>query len=190
MITLVICNCQSDFIAGTMCKKSTKSILPVIKTFIKENKNNIDKIIFTIDWHPYNHCSFKKNGGNLPIHCVQDTPGACIEPKLLKYIQSLNINYDVDRLGIYEDLEEHGAFKDILSTNDILGKRYYFDNILVNPDSDIVLCGINENDSIREIINNLKIKSIYPKILVSGITSLENEEKLYKFIKEKGIEKI
>jgi len=35
------------------------------------------KIIYaTQDWHPANHCSFKRNGGPYPTHCVKDTKGA------------------------------------------------------------------------------------------------------------------
>jgi nicotinamidase/pyrazinamidase len=33
-------------------------------------------IFVTRDWHPADHCSFKRGGGPWPPHCVQDTPGA------------------------------------------------------------------------------------------------------------------
>lgn len=191
MITLVICNVQSDFIAGTMYKKSAKEILPEIKNFIKEHKSEIDQIVFTIDWHPYNHCSFKKNGGEWPVHCVQDTPGACIEPKLLKYIQSLNIPYQVDRLGVYEEFEEYGAFSEIESIQDATGSRYYFDStIQVNADTDFVICGLTGDYSIKETIRNMKLARIDVKVFLPGIASIDNGEKLAKFIKENGIEKI
>ena len=34
------------------------------------------------DWHPANHCSFKRSGGPWPDHCVQNTPGADFHPGL------------------------------------------------------------------------------------------------------------
>ena len=191
MITLIICNCQSDFIAGTMCKKSTKNILPEIRNYIKEHKSEINQIIFTIDWHPYNHCSFKKDGGEWPTHCVQDTPGACIEPKLLKYIQSLNIPYQVDRLGVFEEVEEYGAFSDIELVQDATGSRYYFDStIRVDADVDFVICGLTGDYSIKETISNMTKARIYPKVLFSGVASMDNGEKLLKYMKEFGIEKV
>lgn len=191
MITLFICNCQSDFIAGTMCKKSTKDILPAIKNYIKEHKNEIDQIIFTVDWHPYNHCSFKKNGGMWPVHCVQFTPGACIEPKLLKYVQSLNIKYQVDTLGIYEEIEEYGAFNDMEHIQDALGNRIYFDNyIQVDGNTEFVVCGLTGDYSIKETLKNMKEHRIEPKVLIDGTASIDNGEKLLKYIKENGIEKI
>ena len=82
MITLIIVDCQNDFITGTMSVKGAKNAVEEIKKFIKNHSKEIEKIIFTVDWHPHNHMSFKKNGGQWPSHCVQYTPGACIEPKL------------------------------------------------------------------------------------------------------------
>ena len=92
MITLIIVDCQNDFITGTMAVKGAKESVEEIKKFVKNHRKEIEKIIFTVDWHPHNHMSFKKNGGLWPAHCVQYTPGACIEPKLLKFIQSQNID--------------------------------------------------------------------------------------------------
>jgi nicotinamidase/pyrazinamidase len=190
MITLVIVDCQSDFIAGTMSKKNTKNILPEIKNFIKEHQKDIDQIIFTVDWHPYNHCSFKKNGGLWPQHCVQDTPGACIEPKLLKYVQSTGIKYSVDRKGVYEEVEEYGAFSEIDVVQDSLGDRYYFDNLIrVDANTEIVICGVTGDYSIKETLKNLKENRIEPKVFMDGLASMDNGEKLNKFIKEWGIEK-
>ena len=191
MITLIICKCQSDFIAGTMYKKSTKNILPKIKDYIKEHKKEISQVIFTVDWHPYNHCSFKRNGGTLPQHCIQDTPGACIEPKLLKYVQSLNIPYQVDRLSAFEELEEDGAFNEIELIQDAVGSRYYFDSIIeANADDNFVICGLNGDCDIINTIKNMLNAQIEPSILIQGIASTDNGETLAKFIKEFGINKI
>ena len=103
MITLIIVHAQNDFITGTMCVKHAKSVIEEIKKFIKNHQKEIDKIIFVVDWHPYNHSSFKKYGGEYQYHCIQYTPGACIEPKLLKYVHSLDINYEVSRIGEIEE---------------------------------------------------------------------------------------
>jgi len=39
-------------------------------------------VIATRDWHPPNHCSFRKQGGPWPVHCVRGTPGAAFHPAL------------------------------------------------------------------------------------------------------------
>ena len=66
MITLIIVDCQNDFITGTMTVKGAKNSVEEIKKFIKNHRKEISKIIFTVDWHPYNHSSFKKYGGQWP----------------------------------------------------------------------------------------------------------------------------
>jgi nicotinamidase-related amidase len=40
-------------------------------------------IIFTRDWHPPNHSSFKSQGGPWPPHCIQNTEGAKFHPSLI-----------------------------------------------------------------------------------------------------------
>jgi nicotinamidase/pyrazinamidase len=55
----------------------------------------------TRDWHPRNHKSFKPHGGPWPIHCVQDTLGAGLSPKLnTQYIDAIvSTGVEPDRDG-------------------------------------------------------------------------------------------
>ena len=185
MITLIIVDCQNDFITGTvMLNKGARNVLEEIKKFVKSHKNEIEKIIFTIEWHPYNHTSFKRYGGTYPNHCVQFTPGACIEPKLLKFIQSMDINYEVSTRGEIEEVDQLGAFDSIEYVQDCLGDRYYFDSIVVaNANTEFVVCGVS-NGVVPTIKNMLK-EEIIPKIFVGGIISNNNSVsdiiKEYKF---------
>ena len=189
MITLIIVDCQNDFISGTMSVKNAKLALECIKEFIKSNIKEIDKIIFTVDWHPYNHCSFKKYGGEYPSHCVQYTPGACIEPKLLKLVQSLELNYQVCPKGELEEVEQQGAFYEIEFCQDALGSRYYLNSIaVVDAESTFIVCGIAGDCCVKETISNLLDNKIVPKILLKGIVSTDNGNKLNKFIKENNLE--
>lgn len=191
MITLIIVDCQNDFITGTMSVKGARNTVDEIKKFIKKHREKIDKIIFTVDWHPYNHCSFKRNGGQWPQHCIQYTPGACIEPKLLKYVQSFNINYDICQKGQDKDFEEYGAFRDIDLERDEFGIRYYFDSeVVVNADSDFVVCGIAGDYCVKETIKNLMAENITPKVFCPGIVSIDGGKTFSEFVKENNLEKI
>jgi nicotinamidase/pyrazinamidase len=191
MITLIIVDCQNDFITGTMSVKSAKNSVEEIKKFIKNHKNEIEKIIFTIDWHPYNHCSFKRNGGQWPQHCVQYTPGACIEPKLLKYVQSMSIDYEVSQKGTIEEIEQYGAFSEIEYVSDELGERYYFDSIVtVNSNTDFVVCGIAGDYCVKETIQNMLNEEIVPKVFCPGIASIDGGKIFSEFVKENKLEKI
>ena len=191
MITLIIVDCQNDFITGTMSVKGARTSIEEIKKFIKNHCKEIDKIIFTIDWHPYNHMSFKRYGGQYPSHCVQYTPGACIEPKLLKYVQSFGIDYEVSQKGAVEEVEQYGAFDEIEFVTDELGQRYYFDSLVTaDANTDFVVCGIAGDYCVKSTIENLIKGDIVPKVFCPGIVSIDGGKIFSDFIKENKLEKI
>lgn len=190
MITLIIVDCQNDFITGSLSVKGAKEIVNNIKEFISDNKEDIEKIIFTVDWHPYNHSSFKKFGGKWPSHCVQFTPGACIEPKLLKLVHSLEIPHEFSLKGTIEEVEQYGAFSEIeLVKDSLFGDRYYFDSIVsANSDSDFIICGIAGDYCVKSTIENLLEEQIIPKVFLNGIASIDEGKIINSFIKDKGLE--
>ena len=187
MITLIIVDCQNDFITGTMSVKGARNAVDEIKKFIKKHREEIEKIVFTVDWHPYNHCSFKKYGGEWVNHCIQYTPGACIEPKLLKYVQSLEIDYEVSQKGVIEEVDELGAFSDIQYKSDYFGERYYLDIIEVNANSDFIICGVA--NSVSTTITNMLKENMSPKVFMPGIISNDGCKSFSEFVKINKLEK-
>ena len=191
MITLIIVDCQNDFITGTMSVKGAKNVLPKIKEYIKKHSKEIDKIIFTLDWHPYNHCSFKRFGGQYPSHCVKHTPGACIEPKLLKYVQNLGIDFEFSLKGEVEEVEQCGAFAEIEFVQDNFGERYYFDSVVTaNADTDFVICGIAGDGCVKDTIQNMLNEDLTPKVFCPGIASNDGGKIFSNFVKENKLEKV
>ena len=187
MITLIIVDCQNDFITGTMATKNARNSVNEIKKFIKNHVKEIEKILFIIDWHPYNHSSFKKYGGEHPSHCVQYTPGACIEPKLLKLIQSYNMIYEIDKVGEFEEVYDIGPFDEIEFVQDSLGGIYYFDSIVsASADTEFIICGAY--DDLAYAVNNMLDENIVPKIFCQGVFSPSNN--INTFIKEYKLEKV
>ena len=190
MITLIIVNCQNDFITGTVLVRGARTIVDEIKKFIKSRKDEIEKIVFALNWHPYNHSSFKKYGGQLPHHCIQYTPGACIEPKLLKFVQSLEINYDVSLIGELEEADQDGAFEDIEYVADNFGERYYLNIVEVNANSDFVICGIAGDIHVKATIQSLIDNGITPKVFCQGIVSTDGGKIINEFINENKLENV
>ena len=187
MITLVIVDCQNDFITGTMSVKGAKNTVEEIKKFIKKHKEEIEKIIFTLDWHPYNHSSFKKYGGMWPSHCVQHTPGACIEPKLLKLVQSLEMDFEFSLRGEIEEIEQLGAFSEIEYVQDCLGSRYYFDSIVTaDANTNFIICGIC--NAVSSTISNMLKEDIVPTVFMPGI--IPNNTAFNEFVELNKLEKI
>jgi nicotinamidase/pyrazinamidase len=76
---LIIVDVQNDFCpGGTLPVKEGEKVIPPLnhaKRFFKHS-------FATRDWHPENHCSFGKNGGSWPVHCVAGSKGADFHPDL------------------------------------------------------------------------------------------------------------
>lgn len=73
--TLVVVDFQYDFCllgAPLYVPGSDKALWNI--SHLIENKK-VDRVIFTADWHPANHCSFKRNGGKWNDHCMQFSKG-------------------------------------------------------------------------------------------------------------------
>ncbi len=78
---LLIVDLQNDFCSGgSLVVKEGDQIVEPINHLMK----SFSVIGTTQDWHPPNHCSFKKQGGPWPPHCIQNTLGAELHPRLDK----------------------------------------------------------------------------------------------------------
>ena len=76
---LLLVDVQYDFINGSLAVEGAPSMMDALADYIDaQPKGLFDTIVMTADFHPYEHSSFKDNGGMWPIHCVQHTHGASI----------------------------------------------------------------------------------------------------------------
>jgi len=73
MKILIIVDVQNDFMpGGSLAVSQGDEIVPIINSIM----DKFSHVIYTQDWHPGNHSSFKENGGLWPVHCVNSTEGA------------------------------------------------------------------------------------------------------------------
>jgi len=81
---LVVVDVQRDFCpGGALAVPDGDKIVPVINEYVKRFRAARAPIIFTRDWHPPDHSSFKAQGGPWPPHCVHNTEGAKFHPSLM-----------------------------------------------------------------------------------------------------------
>ncbi|XP_054161622.1 nicotinamidase-like [Oppia nitens] len=115
---LVIVDVQNDFIAnsGSMTVKSGQTIVPVINELIQTI--NFDVIVYTYDWHPWNHCSFIDSVHNTDIdRSLIETFGKNIAdigvgdqviyekyPKVVQHLCPKHCAQDSDGAKLYKDL--------------------------------------------------------------------------------------
>lgn len=105
---LVIVDPQNDFIDGSLAvglEQWNKAYLEIEKLICSKEYSNF---IITKDLHPAHHCSFKKQGGKWPDHCVQGTKGCEIFTPLQDLLKKLSINFHIINKGQSENVEEYG----------------------------------------------------------------------------------
>ena len=92
---LIIVDMQNDFCleSGSLYVKGATPALWNIEELMY--KEHFDRVWFTVDWHAFFHPSFKENGGEWPVHCVQYSQGAAINDLLLTACRNNNLRYDV-----------------------------------------------------------------------------------------------
>ena len=86
---LLLVDVQYDFINGSLAVNGAPESMQALADYISaQPKGTYKQIVMTSDFHPYNHSSFKDNGGMWPVHCVQYSHGAAIFQPVLDAVHA------------------------------------------------------------------------------------------------------
>jgi len=129
---LLVVDAQNDFMpGGNLVVPDGDKIVPVINSVQEE----YDLVVFTQDFHPENHCSFKENGGTWPSHCVQGTEG-------VKLHKDLHIgDAKIITKGMNTNVDSYSAFWD----NNKSQKTGLDDHLKKNGVTDVYIAGLALN---------------------------------------------
>jgi len=74
---LIVVDVQRDFCpGGALPVPEGDRVVEPINRLVQAAEAHGLPIVYTRDWHPPDHVSFRERGGTWPVHCVRDTPGA------------------------------------------------------------------------------------------------------------------
>lgn len=80
---LLIVDVQRDFLpGGALAVREGDAVIPPLNEAIRAFSEAGLPIFATRDWHPPDHCSFVRQGGLWPLHCVAGTSGAAFPESL------------------------------------------------------------------------------------------------------------
>lgn len=97
---LIVVDVQNDFCpGGALGVEDGDAVVPVLNEWIHAFRSAGRPIVYTQDWHPAGHASFKEQGGIWPVHCVQDTDGAAFHPALTMDGHVFRKAFTVDKEG-------------------------------------------------------------------------------------------
>ncbi|MDE5555782.1 MAG: isochorismatase family protein [Muribaculaceae bacterium] len=145
---LLIIDPQVDFITGSLSVGGALETMDALADYIRQHGDEYRQIIVTADRHPMNHCSFKRNGGIWPTHCVADSVGAAIWQPIMDALIDFDGDITILHKGEKSDKEEYSIFKNEEAT-EIIKAIIRKENI-----KQIDICGIAGDvcvaDSIRD----------------------------------------
>jgi nicotinamidase/pyrazinamidase len=82
---LLVVDVQNDFAdpAGSLFVRGGDEVVGRISDEVQRASDGGAFVIYTQDWHPPSTPHFAKDGGVWPVHCVADTWGAELHPRLI-----------------------------------------------------------------------------------------------------------
>ena len=181
---LLIIDAQYDFINGTLAVEGAAEKMDKLAEYIRMHGGKYVAIVFTKDWHPASHCSFKENGGQWPAHFVEKTHGSDIYESVIKAATGLEHNnvYILTK-GTNEDKEEYSIFKNAKS-KDIL------EGIIKETGAEkITVCGIALDYCVKDTISDAIKLGYGPKLqlLKDFAPSIGDPETTYTFLEDENI---
>jgi len=189
---LIIVDPQIDFISGSLATKNGENAMDYLAKSLDDVAwKNYSWIIVTQDAHPKNHCSFVEQGGLFPPHCVQDTEGMEVFPKLQQVLENLMTNRNVQihymQKGDLAEKEEFSIFQ-----NEHSGEKLR-STIEYEQFEGIDICGIATDYCVYETTKDLM--EFYPAKQIRIVTNClaavdDNDTKLADLMKENGIQGI
>ena len=203
--TLIIVDKQFDFDNpdGALYVKGGENTNKAIIEYVKKNKGKVNQIIYTKDMHKANDQSFKDNGGEWPVHCVEGTNGSNINYELYTELSKLSIPTVIFNKGTNPKHEEYGAFEKCSEYHYLypnikpIVKNVYFKNYdgtsgCVIHNENVVICGIAGDYCVNETIKNLLKywKKFNIKVLMSGIVSIDDGFTLEETIEKYNLTKV
>ena len=143
-IHLVIVDVQHDFAhpEGALFVPGAEQAVKNISDLLHDPR--VTQVTFTLDWHPFDHSSFKAHGGIWPRHCVQFSKGASLHESL--WVENFDrLDTHFVRKGQLRDCEEYGAFADPTPE-----QREWLNQ------GRLVVCGIAGDYCVLETLKNIR----------------------------------
>lgn len=181
---LLAVDCQYDFIDGSLAAKGSSERIDRLAKFVEDSDYAVK--VFTADWHPYNHSSFKQHGGIWPRHCVRHTHGASIyQPLVDAAIHAGGAMFVLEK-GDARDREEYSIFDNADSAERLMKifQSYEIDQVDI--------CGIATEYCVKESLEGAIERFGAEKMCVLDdfVCPIEDEHALDSIIEKFGITRL
>ncbi|MDD6365209.1 MAG: isochorismatase family protein [Bacteroidales bacterium] len=152
---IIVVDMLYDFIDGSLACLNAEQAVANTAAFVGRTGCEGDKdleildtcpVLFIRDHHPADHCSFSKNGGIWPVHCVQGTRGGEIHEALRCFVDE-DLTFDK---GCDRNMEQYSGIDGRNAAGQSLGE------ILEMMDTkNVYVCGIATEYCVRNTCEDL-----------------------------------
>lgn len=179
---LLIIDPQDDFISGSLAVNGARQAIDALTSHLLSESEVFDYVIITSDSHPHSHCSFTRNGGIWPDHCVIGTPGWGLDARLAAAISLLYTSKCriVDK-GMNPDVEEYSVLSNPDNEKELLP--------ILKEASEVHICGIAGDFCVAETIKDLIKLDLLDRLVIRKdyIASTDSGNALNELISDFGI---
>ncbi|WP_422486927.1 isochorismatase family protein [Gudongella sp. DL1XJH-153] len=169
MKSLIVVDCQYDFIDGTLaCENAENAVLNIIDYI---NKNDVD-VYYSMDWHTKDNKSFIVNGGIWPVHCLQGERGAMLHEKFGELIDDSSKTPNPENVfykGLNDEIEEYSAYSAKTESGVVLNEAV---------EESVVVSGIASEYCVRETALALLEDGFKVQLLYSGLGYVNKSDHL------------
>jgi len=177
---LLIVDPQYDFINGSLPVPGAQACMDELAEFIRKKDGEYVCKAVTMDWHPWNHCSYVDRGGEWPRHCVQHTHGAAVYDPVFQAVNQTQGDVLMLTKGTDSEREEYSIVKNQVSADKLLGY------ILYHGIEKIDVCGIAGDVCVLNTLKDLVVAHLKDRleVLQEYAPSLDGGKALSEFIHE------
>lgn len=177
--TLLVIDPQVDFVSGSLAVSDASEAMARLSSWGLLHLEQLEAIVLTSDQHPWNHCSFKSNGGIWPNHCVRYTEGAAITHELMPLLSAAierGIPYEMVEKATTSERDAYSAFESEVPS-------------LLRSATQIAVAGIAGDYCVLSSVKDLVKHGLHDKLylLNNGIASIDNGTTLRTFVAEEGL---
>lgn len=105
---LLMIDIQKDFCpGGALAVENGHLILAAANAWLAQAEQQNVPVYASRDWHPEGHPSFADQGGDWPVHCLQDSDGARFHPDLVlpkdTVVVTKGVRFDQDQTSVFDN---------------------------------------------------------------------------------------
>lgn len=159
---LLVVDVQNDFCpSGSLPVKQGDQVVAPINTLTELFTAKGLPMFFTMDWHPADHSSFKEQGGIWPAHCIAESRGAELHPKLLVPKQAVIVCK-----GLQRDIEAYSGFN---GTD--LERRLRFLAV-----EGLTVCGLATDYCIKNTVLDALKAGFYAELVTDAVRAVDAQK--------------